>query len=115
MLTLRGAPALSAFRQEKLARKLCRLHPEIKLLHTEYIHFAEVEQALEGERLERLASLLTYGPELPPVESGQIADATLLLVVPRPGTISPWSSKATDIAHNCGLQEGVRLERGIAY
>ena len=84
MLTLRGAPALSAFRQEKLARKLCRLHPEITLLHTEYIHFAEVEQALEGERLERLASLLTYGPELPPVESGQIADATLLLVVPIP-------------------------------
>ncbi len=115
MLILRGAPALSAFRREKLAHKLSLVHPDLKLLHTEFVHFAELDQPLEGVRFERLQSLLRYGPEMPPVEESLPAQAQLLLVVPRPGTISPWSSKATDIAHNCGLDEVLRLERGIAY
>jgi phosphoribosylformylglycinamidine synthase len=115
MLTLRGAPALSAFRREKLARKFSLIHPELELLHTEFVHFAELARPLEGERLDRLGSLLKYGPELPPVAVDELAGAQLLLVVPRPGTISPWSSKATDIARNCGLEEVLRLERGLAY
>src|SRR5690606_15713922 len=58
-----------------------------------------------------LDKLLTYGPAIASHEPrGQ-----MLLVTPRPGTISPWSSKATDIAHNCGLSQVKRLERGIAY
>ena len=54
----------------------------------------------------------------PPVHGrrpGTWRDATLRLVVPRAGTISPWSSKATDIAHNCGLEQVSRLERGVAW
>src|SRR5690606_24740892 len=58
-----------------------------------------------------LDKLLTYGPAIASHEPrGQ-----LILVTPRPGTISPWSSKATDIARNCGLNQVKRLERGIAY
>ena len=115
MLTLRGAPALSNFRREKLARKLTDIHPGLLLLHAEFVHFAELARPLDGARLERLQSLLVYGPQLPGDEAWQSANAQLLLVVPRPGTISPWSSKATDIARNCGLDEVLRLERGIAY
>ena len=63
MLTLRGAPALSAFRLDKLAQKFSAIHPDIKLLHTEYVHFAELHQPLAPERQEILASLLTYGPD----------------------------------------------------
>ena len=58
-----------------------------------------------------LDRLLTYGPQ----DNPDAADGELLLVVPRPGTISPWASKATDIAHSCGLDAIVRVERGIAY
>ena len=54
---------------------------------------------------------MQYGPMAQAVS----ASGQLLLVVPRPGTISPWSSKATDIAHNCGLENVLRVERGTAY
>ena len=58
----------------------------------------------------RLKQLLSYGSPF----SGS-SDGSLCLVVPRPGTISPWSSKATDIVHNSGLTAVKRVERGIAY
>ena len=54
---------------------------------------------------------MRYGP----MAQAVFASGQLLLVVPRPGTISPWSSKATDIAHNCGLENVLRVERGTAY
>ena len=117
MLILRGAPALSAFRLDKLAQKLAVIDPGIRIQHTEYLHFAELRAPLTPEREAILARLLHYGPAIE--EAGHVAGdaqaAQLLLVVPRPGTISPWSSKATDIAHNCGLDEVERLERGTAY
>ncbi|RLQ23841.1 phosphoribosylformylglycinamidine synthase [Seongchinamella sediminis] len=116
MLTLRGAPALSAFRLDKLSHKLSALNPDIKLLHTEFVHFADLDKALSPERRQVLEQLLDYGPTID--EAGHVAEGLegrLLLVTPRPGTISPWSSKATDIAHNCGLAEVKRIERGVAY
>jgi len=117
MLILRGAPALSAFRLDKLAQKLAAIDPAIRIQHTEYLHFAELRAPLTPEREAILARLLHYGPAIE--EAGHVAGdaqtAQLLLVVPRPGTISPWSSKATDIAHNCGLEEVERLERGTAH
>jgi len=116
MLILRGAPALSPFRRDKLAQKLSAIDPAIRLLHSEFVHFAQTDQALDKEREAVLRQLLQYGPAVDTArfEAGTAA-AELLLVVPRPGTISPWSSKATDIAHNCGLREVRRLERGIAW
>lgn len=121
MLTLRGAPALSDFRLEKLAQKLIAVHPEIELQHTQYVHFADLGEALVEERQQLLANLMKYGPASPAAGDDTRASTSpdssgeLLLVVPRPGTISPWSSKATDIAHNCGLSEVRRIERGLAY
>lgn len=114
MLTLRGAPAYSAFRLEKLAQRLSNLHPDIQILHHEFVHFAELTAPLDAGQSEVLESLLTYGPAV--TSSTRAPEgATLFLVVPRPGTISPWSSKATDIAHNCGLEAVERLERGVAW
>ncbi|MBE9539693.1 MAG: phosphoribosylformylglycinamidine synthase, partial [Proteobacteria bacterium] len=115
MLILRGASALSAFRLEKLTQKLVSIHPEIRLLHNEYVHFAQSREPLSAQREAVLSQLLHYGPDELEVAGVDTSDCHLALVVPRPGTISPWSSKATDIAHNCGLEELARLERGVAY
>ncbi|WP_348253370.1 hypothetical protein, partial [Salmonella enterica] len=59
----------------------------------------------------QLTRLLQYGQAL----NSHTPAGKLLLVTPRPGTISPWSTKATDIAHHCGLQQVDRLEPGQAY
>ncbi len=102
MLTLRGAPALSEFRRQKLAGRLAEaLGFEVEL-YAEFVHFVETSQGLDESETGVLEQLLRYGPELPAHEPS----GTLVLAVPRPGTISPWSSKATDIAHNCGLERG---------
>ena len=77
----------------------------------EFWHFVHVQRALVQDEMERLERLLTYGPRREPAaERG-----ALLLVVPRLGTTSPWSSKATDIARHCALDVVERIERGIAY
>ena len=111
MLILRGAPALSAFRHGKLLEQLTSRVPAVTGLYAEFAHFAEVSGALTADEEQVLARLLKYGPSVPVQEpSGR-----LFLCVPRFGTISPWSSKASDIARNCGLAKIERLERGIAY
>ncbi|MCY1265315.1 Phosphoribosylformylglycinamidine synthase [compost metagenome] len=111
MLILRGAPALSAFRHGKLLDLLTQQVPAVTGLYAEFAHFAEVSGVLTAEEEQVLGRLLKYGPSVPVQEpSGR-----LFLVVPRFGTISPWSSKASDIAANCGLAKIERIERGIAY
>lgn len=115
MLILRGAPVLSDFRLDKLVQKLSLIHPDIHLLHTQYLHFADLQAPLDEAQRKVLDSLLEYGPGFAGVAEADLATAALRLVVPRPGTISPWSSKATDIAHNCGLADVLRLERGVAW
>jgi len=111
MLKLRGAPALSAFRTQKLLSALQEAVPAVQNVHAEFMHFAELTADLTTEQQTVLDRILRYGPKSDLLESS----GTLFLVVPRPGTISPWSSKATDIAHNCGLNTISRIERGIAY
>ncbi|WP_236199497.1 phosphoribosylformylglycinamidine synthase [Pseudomonas pseudonitroreducens] len=111
MLILRGAPALSAFRHGKLLDLLTQHVPAVTGLYAEFAHFAEVTGALNAEEEQVLARLLKYGPSVPVQEPA----GRLFLVLPRFGTISPWSSKASDIARNCGLAKIERIERGIAY
>ncbi|MDU9389650.1 phosphoribosylformylglycinamidine synthase [Pseudomonas sp. zfem002] len=111
MLILRGAPALSAFRHGKLLEQLSQKVPAVSGLYAEFAHFAEVDGDLTADQQQVLARLLKYGPSVPVQEPA----GRLFLVMPRFGTISPWSSKASDIAHNCGLEVVRRLERGIAY
>ena len=113
LLPLRGRSALSPFRVAKLLAALAAVHPDhrVATLSATYWHFAELSAPLTAEQRRVLERLLEYGPR----DSGSEDAGDLLLVTPRPGTISPWSSKATDIAHNCGLTAVDRLERGIAY
>ena len=135
ILKLRGATALSAFRLDKLNSQLARVHRSVQVLGAEYLHFAELERDLNGDELGILQRLLDYGEGnggqikiSPGGDQGQgngglnnldltpiSPEGTVLLVVPRVGTISPWSSKATDIARHCGLDAVRRIERGIAY
>src|SRR5436190_13351800 len=113
LLSLRGRAALSPFRLTKLLKSLSAVHPAHSVVGASatFWHFVEISRALAADERGKLDRLLTYGPH-----GDEIADTgALLLVVPRPGTISPWSSKATDIAHNCGLESIARIERGIAY
>jgi phosphoribosylformylglycinamidine synthase len=111
MLILPGAPALSPFRIEKLLAPVRSVCPATTSLTARFVHFAETSRDLDERESEVLAQLLTYGPTLQSEED----DGSLVLALPRFGTISPWSSKATDIAHNCGLAVVTRLERGVAY
>ncbi|MFV0576333.1 MAG: phosphoribosylformylglycinamidine synthase [Vibrio sp.] len=111
MRILRGSPALSEFRVNKLI-ELCReLNLPVSGIYAEFMHFADLTADLNEKELETLEKLLTYGPTIEDHEP----QGLLLLTTPRPGTISPWSSKSTDIAHNCGLEKIKRLERGTAY
>jgi len=110
LLTLPGSVALSPFRVAKL---LAGFKPGLRaaaLIDTRFVHLAQVAAPLTTQESDVLARILTYGTPAPAEPQGE-----LRLVLPRFGTVSPWSSKATDIAHNCGLAKIVRLERGIAY
>ncbi|MDD3450118.1 MAG: phosphoribosylformylglycinamidine synthase, partial [Gammaproteobacteria bacterium] len=111
MLLLPGSPALSPFRLERLLDALREQVPAVRAVTTRYIHFADCDRTLAGAERGVLDRLLTYGPR---AEAGE-PEGRLFLVVPRPGTLSPWSTKATDIARNCGLKDIRRIERGIAY
>ncbi len=109
ILKLRGARALSPFRLAKLNNALAALHPDARVVGSRFLHFVETERPLTADESALLDRLLAYG------EPPDGAAGPEVLVVPRLGTISPWSSKATDIARNCGLAAVRRIERGIAY
>ena len=110
-ISLRGRNALSPFRHDKLMRALAGSVPAISRVYAEYWHFVALARPLEASERERLAQILTYGPAAQEARP----QGELLLVTPRFGTISPWSSKATDIARHCGLEAVERIERGIAF
>jgi len=94
-----GGNALSDFRVQQLLPRLTAISPHIQGLSARFVHVAATEAPLEAAQQQTLAALLTYG------EPAHTSSAdTLLVVTPRFGTVSPWASKATDIAHNCGLQ-----------
>ncbi len=110
LIRLRGRSALSAFRLKQLLKSASAAVPGLKI-GAEFWHFVQTARALDEEERVRLERILSYGPA-----AREVAErGTLLLVLPRPGTISPWSSKATDIARHCGLEAVERIERGVAY
>lgn len=111
MLILPGSVALSEFRRAKLLASLQAAVPSVTQLSGEYLHFVRITHELNDDQHAQLKSLLTYGEQ----QSTHQAEGHLFLVTPRAGTISPWASKATDIAHNCGLTVVERIERGVAY
>ena len=104
---LEGGNALSSFRAQQLQPALEAIHPKISGIAARFVHLVAQEGAATDT--ERLAALLTYGdPYTGP------AEGMALIVTPRLGTVSPWASKATDIAHNCGLSVR-RVERITEY
>ncbi|HMD59519.1 MAG TPA: phosphoribosylformylglycinamidine synthase, partial [Steroidobacteraceae bacterium] len=113
MLVLPGAPAWSAFRLQRMLARLQAVEPGISGLQATLIHFIHCARPLDARERSRLAQLLEV------TDTGAARAAVpglrLRLVVPRPGTISPWSSKATDIAKVCGFEAIRRIERGTAY
>ena len=111
MLYLRGCPAHSEFRLNKLLEQCREQLPALAGLAADYLHIAELDEPLDAHERVILEKLLHYGPCQPAAP----AEGQSFIVVPRPGTISPWSSKATDIVHNCGLDKVRRVERGIVY
>ena len=111
ILKLRGASALSDFRLAKLLPQLKAVHPGVQAIAAEFRHFAEISAPLDARESGVLDRLLTYGAPL----EGPPPKDRFFLVVPRIGTISPWSSKATDIARQCGLPKVCRIERGTAF
>ncbi|TQV61777.1 MAG: phosphoribosylformylglycinamidine synthase, partial [Halothiobacillaceae bacterium] len=110
MLILPGRSALSAARLDKLLADLRRDEPRIEAVAAQLVHLVDLESALSDEEHDRLERVLDYGSG----ESLHFGDGQFV-VIPRPGTISPWASKATDIARNCGLSKVHRIERGVLY
>ena len=106
---LRGASALSLFRIQKLAQKAAALGLPQAEIASEYWYFVSSPAPLDAAQTEKLQALLSAVRVDTPA-----AGQSLFLITPRIGTISPWSSKATDIAHNCGLTDVERIERGMA-
>jgi hypothetical protein len=111
MLELAGQPALSDFRLEKLTHSLRKADGRVTGVEARYTYFIDLAAKLSAEHRERLEALLLSGESPGRLSKG----ASKLYVVPRHGTISPWSSKATDIALACDLTAVRRIERGICY
>ena len=115
MKILAGSSALSAFRINKILSSCREQSIPITNIEAQYIHFIDLSAELTVQQQLTLDKLLQYGPKSAQINVEDKTSKILFLVTPREGTISPWSSKATDIAHNCGLSQIHRIERGIAY
>jgi phosphoribosylformylglycinamidine synthase len=114
ILRLRGRSALSGFRLARLRdafRDAAGSAVPAIALDATYLHFVCCSGPLDAAARDRLERILTYGP----ADAPSAASGSALLVVPRIGTISPWSSKATEIARCCGLGAVMRIERGVEF
>ncbi len=98
LLCFEGGNALSGFRAQALLQRLQGVSRRIAAVHARHVHWAWSDALLARAEAARLAALLDYGDAY----TGP-SDGPLIVVAPRLGTVSPWASKATDIAHNCGL------------
>ena len=115
MMILPGAPCFSEFRCSRILARLHAAKCGVDTVDARYMYFVETREPLDQGAREVLQSLLSCGPEGDLDGDLETSDGARFLVVPRVGTISPWSSKATDIAHNCGLNQIQRIERGVAF
>ncbi|WP_113907206.1 phosphoribosylformylglycinamidine synthase [Aliidiomarina celeris] len=112
MIIVQGAAALSSFRAEKILERLKQSGVAVENITAQYFHFVETTTDLANEELSKLEALL--GGRVVTEDTTSTAP-NAFVVVPRLGTISPWSSKASDIVHNCGLPAIKRVERGVVW
>ena len=109
-----GASALGSFRAQQLLSRLQAIHDKVSSVAARFVHLVTTDQVPATALKNQLDALLTYGePYAGPGHAGAV-DGPLIVVTPRFGTVSPWASKATDIAHNCGLAVR-RVERIVEY
>jgi phosphoribosylformylglycinamidine synthase len=114
-----GSNALSAFRRSRVLASLQAINPAVVGVQARFVHLVAAQHAFDADLTAQVQALLTYGP---PIESAAFSGSSLgdegvfasLVVSPRLGTVSPWASKATDIARNCGLPLK-RIERLVEY
>jgi len=111
MLKIPGTAALSPYRLNQLLTKLQTIDQCIIAVSAQFIHYVDSESALEPSQQVRLERLLSYGYAMPDIDT----QATVFWVAPRPGMISPWSSKASEIIERCGISAAKRVERVIEY
>jgi phosphoribosylformylglycinamidine synthase len=107
----RGPQALSDFRLQRLQIKLTREGLPIRRIIGWYDHYIQVKRLLKEPEKKSLDALLAYGEPVAMLEGAPLR----IIVVPRLGTLSPWSTKATDILHHCALDMVLRIERGVSY
>ena len=109
---LTGPPAFSRARLDEKLRELKLLDRRVDGVFAEFVHFLLLGGALDGGQRETVGALLRYGPrhDLP-----ERVGEPFCVVMPRSGTVSPWSSKATDIFRRCGLDAVIRVERGVRW
>lgn len=112
MLLLRGSAALSAFRLQHLLTRLQEAHVPVRSLHARFVHLLDLSAALTAEEVALVSTLLHYGEPFVEADHEGIQE---LCVLPRLGTISPWSTKASEIMGHCGLSSVRRVERGTSY
>src|SRR5262245_59071323 len=119
LLVLPGRAALSAARRASTLAKLRTACPDLTSVDARWVHIVVAERELLHDELVQLGNMLSYGPaETPPRPSGkrlETVETVSFVITPRIGTVSPWSSKATDIAHVCGLSAITRIERGLEW
>ncbi len=109
MLVLEGPAALTEFRRRRLLEQVQARVPRVRDLSARHLHFVSLDRRLEADEKRLLEDILAYGDPIDEVSGEEI------LVLPRLGTVTPWSSKATDILHVCGLAAVERVERGTRY
>lgn len=111
MLVLPASSCLTPFSTQKLLEQCQHANVPVVDVSAQFVHLVDTHDTLDAAQQEVLAKLLTYGPK----SHDKVIDGEVFVVIPRFGTISPWASKATDIAHNCGLDQIQRIERGQIY
>ena len=109
----RPISALSDFRAQQLVSKLQLIDSKITGISGRFVHLVATDHPLTPEEKAQLAALLSYGEPCKP-QTGKKSEDAVFIVSPRLGTVSPWASKATDIARNCGLAVK-RIERITEY
>ncbi|MGI9344257.1 MAG: phosphoribosylformylglycinamidine synthase [Gammaproteobacteria bacterium] len=115
MREIRGSNALSVFRSAQLLADVRAAVADVTALSATFLHFVHTNADLTEHEERVLLDVLSYGSHEPSSADAPAAEVVTLVVIPRVGTISPWSSKATDIAHTCGLEAVARIERGVEY
>ena len=113
MLALPGSGALSPFRRKQLLDRLQAREPGVREVGASFLHLVSIDPQPEGAELDRLRDLLNYGPDWPQPEFDDAGE--VFLALPRRGSISPWSTKATEITRLCGFPDTHRIERAVRY